>query len=129
MIERNFKNNIVFDDSIEDKLLLESRDDVFDQDLINKLFNTAISDSLIDDQEVLGVSVGVLIDASKNGNIVTISLLIEGTAPYSLTRDGTEIEADLEASDFPYEDSPSLNGEVCYVLEDSNGNSDENCVT
>jgi hypothetical protein len=129
MIERNFKNNIVWEEPDGDLLAVAPRRDVFNRDQIANLFELGFNGGLTGDGEVLAEDVGVLIGTSLSGSDVVVSLVIEGEEPYTLSRDGTELQSGLSSTDFPFTDTAPGTGEFCYAVETADGSGDESCIT
>lgn len=133
-MKRNFRNYLIWDSADEDRLDIVPHRDKFNQEEISALFQVDLSNRLAQDRELLLLNAPVQIDCeSSAGNAIIVDLLIFGTPPYILRRDGEEIDKKLSPKDFPYEDSNLNTGnqpqQICYEVEDDDGNADEVCCT
>jgi len=133
MIERNFRNYIVWEEPNEDRLEIVPRQDEFNQDEIAALFQVEVSNDLAQDRELLLLNAPVQIECETTTGSATVDLLIFGMPPYILRRDGDTIARRLTPEDFPYDDpDPNTSNqpqEVCYEVEDDDGNTHEVCCT
>lgn len=136
MIERNFKNNIIWEEPDGDLLSVEVRDDQFNQEQIANLFNLNFTGGLSGGDEVLAVDAGPLINVTSISlpgipTVPIVGLLNESEGPYDVLRNGTVIEQNESAFEFPFLDvTIGLSGEQCYTIEDAAGNtSNEACIT
>ena len=133
-MKRNFRNYLIWDSAKEDQLDIVPRQDRFNQEEISALFQVDLSNRLAEDRELLLLNAPVQItcESSAKGAIM-VDLLIFGTPPYILRRDGEVIDRRLHPGDFPYEDQSPNTGnqpqQICYEVEDDDGNADEVCCT
>ena len=117
---RNFKNNIIWEDPDESdfSLSVSPKKNVYDQSQVENFFSTEIQAGLLESEEDLARESGVFI-SSSDGKII---LDIEGSPPYSLSKNGSQIDSNLFPEDFPY-DKPNQNSG--YEIEDSNGSTNK----
>ena len=134
-MERNFRNYLIWEEpsESEDRLDIVPRQDKLNQEEISALFQIEVSNRLAQDREVLLLNAPVQISCEPSVGSVTVDLLIFGTPPYILRRDGEVIDEGLSPRSFPYEDpindKTNQPQKVCYEAEDDDGNSHKVCCT
>jgi len=134
-MERNFHNYLIWKEpsESENRLDIVPRRDTFNQEEISALFQVDVSNRLAQDRELLLLNAPVQITCESSVGNAKVDLLIFGTPPYILRRDGEVIARRLFPEDFPYSDSnPNTTNQpqrVCYEVEDDDGDAHEVCCT
>lgn len=129
MIERDFRNNIQWEEPDGAVLEVSRRADFFDQEQIHNLFDVEFSGEISEEDGVFLSNASVTIFAKSDVEFTAeISLLVEGEPPYSIFRNGTQIDTELDNSDFPYTDTTTQTGYTTYRVEDDDENFDETTV-
>ena len=132
-MERNFRNYLIWEEPNDDRLDIVPRRDKFNQEEISALFQVELSNRLAQDRELLLLNAPVQITCESSVGNATVDLLIFGTPPYILRRDGEVIARRLYPKDFPYSDSrPNTSNQpqqICYEVEDDGGDAHEVCCT
>jgi hypothetical protein len=111
-MKRNFNNYIVWEESGNDKLVVEPKKNLVNTEEIQAIFDTQITTELATGQTaVLGsasVQISTEVQQSFRNRSITIFLDVAGSPPYKLVRNNEVLETELQESDFPYIDQRAV---------------------
>ena len=124
-MDRNYKNHIKWEEIGEDEYI-EARiteDGIPNAEEVRSVFNAEVTGNLTSDSDLL-LRDAVQTSCSQNLSNVEISLEIDRSPPYEITRNDTVVKEDFDSFPFFETLDTSITGDVEYEVTNDSGNTD-----